>query len=792
MRALLLFLVAGCIPDGIVLCADGRWCPARTICATLDTDERGLCLAPGDVVACEGSVPFQDCGLGDGSVGTCYATSEGLVCLPGGCGNEILDPDEACDDGNAFVGDGCSASCTSDETCGNGVVDPVRVKDGLFVANESCDDGNHTSHDGCSSTCAPETPIWELLEVIPPDGRFDTGAAFDSDRRRMVVFGGAIQTQLRVARGDTFELDGEGWMKMPTSIAPPARWGAAMAFDPVHHRVVLFGGRTSGAPFDDTWQWDGTRWAAVVTTGMPPPRAEASLVYDPESQRMLLFGGEGASGALGDAWELDGATWTPVSGTLPPARFDHAMAYDPSRNVMVMVSGTPLETWERRTGVWSQSTIPTPAQVANGGLAFDGIGLVAFTNITNTPTGVTLRWDGSAWTTLAPATSATGRTYAAMVTDTARNKVLLFGGARIAIPCGIGCYGLDTTTWEWNGTTWAQIVPEAPGSRTFHAAAFDSRRGSLFFFGGGITLTANGETLNDLWEQRGTHWHKHASGAPGRSHAGMAYDAKRDQLVLVGGPADAWTWRDGVWTAAGTVPSRFDPAVAYDPAREVVVMFGGRTPSLPTDETWVFDGTTWTQKTPTTSPPARFGARMVWDPKRSALVLFGGDTQSGSLADLWAWNGTSWTDITPVQSPPPRASYGMIWHGTRESLLLFAGAATITTLFADTWELDGSTWRQLSTRPPDVRQGHSFTPLADGTGALMFGGSVTSTVSDQLWRLRWDNDQPSELCIAEDTDGDTLAGCADPDCALRCTHCGDGQCTPTEDCALCPMDCGGC
>jgi cysteine-rich repeat protein len=40
-------------------------------------------------------------------------------------------------------GDGCSADCRSDETCGNGVID----------AGEECDDGDLDDGDGCDSSC---------------------------------------------------------------------------------------------------------------------------------------------------------------------------------------------------------------------------------------------------------------------------------------------------------------------------------------------------------------------------------------------------------------------------------------------------------------------------------------------------------------------------------------------------------------------------------------------------------------------------------------------------------------
>jgi len=45
-------------------------------------------------------------------------------------------------------GDGCSASCRSNESCGNGVVDAV--------TGETCDDGNLLSGDGCDASCALE------------------------------------------------------------------------------------------------------------------------------------------------------------------------------------------------------------------------------------------------------------------------------------------------------------------------------------------------------------------------------------------------------------------------------------------------------------------------------------------------------------------------------------------------------------------------------------------------------------------------------------------------------------
>lgn len=74
---------------------------------------------------------------GDGCSATCTSDET--------CGNNVRDPDESCDDGNAIAGDGCSR-CTVDPYCGDGELDP----------GEGCDDGNNTNFDGCNIKCAVE------------------------------------------------------------------------------------------------------------------------------------------------------------------------------------------------------------------------------------------------------------------------------------------------------------------------------------------------------------------------------------------------------------------------------------------------------------------------------------------------------------------------------------------------------------------------------------------------------------------------------------------------------------
>ena len=86
------------------------------------------------------------------------------------CGNNTIDAGEVCDDGNSTAGDGCSADCESDETCGNGVVDGS--------VGEQCDDGNGETGDGCGVTCELEVCG---NHIVDPGEVCDDGNAMAGD-----------------------------------------------------------------------------------------------------------------------------------------------------------------------------------------------------------------------------------------------------------------------------------------------------------------------------------------------------------------------------------------------------------------------------------------------------------------------------------------------------------------------------------------------------------------------------------------------------------------------------------
>ena len=84
------------------------------------------------------------------------------------------------------------------------------------------------------------------------------GSAFDADSQRVIVFGGWGDASNQDVN-QTWSWDGTNWVLLSPSKSPSAREGLAMAYDPNHHQVVMFGGQIvrSGKELRDTWKWTG-------------------------------------------------------------------------------------------------------------------------------------------------------------------------------------------------------------------------------------------------------------------------------------------------------------------------------------------------------------------------------------------------------------------------------------------------------------------------------------------------------------------------------------------------------
>lgn len=242
-----------------------------------------------------------------------------------------------------------------------------------------------------------------------------------------------------------------------------------------------------------------------------------------------------------------------------------------------------------------------------------------------------------------------------------------------------------------------QWFTTTPGQRENAAMAFDSARARVVLFGGGSSLFAG--YGNDTWEWDSRIWNRCAvTGPQPRVQHTMAYDALRGVTVLFGGRpdtgeyfGDTWEWDGMAWTlctTAGPDP-RARHAMAYDSDRKVVVLFGGFSPTNQTlNDTWEWNGTTWALRS-VSGPTRRSSHAMAYDATRHVTVMFGGASQSSQFsADLWEWNGTTWTQ-RQSSGPMGRNSHSMTYDSDRAVVLLFGGMGTDDALL---WEWNGTSW----------------------------------------------------------------------------------------------------
>lgn len=212
----------------------------------------------------------------------------------------------------------------------------------------------------------------------------------------------------------------------------------------------------------------------------------------------------------------------------------------------------------------------------------------------------------------------------------------------------------------------------------------------------------------------------------------MAFDGARDVTVMFGGYYyesgqdhylnDTWEWNGATWVQrnpATSPPARRWSAMAYDIARGVTVLFGGDNGTCNND-TWEWDGTNWAQLNPATSPPTRTYHVMAYDSVRGVTVLFGGSCGS-NLDDTWEWNGTIWTQRSPVTIPPARSSHAMAYDSIRGVAVIFGGWYGLS----DTWEWDGTTWTQRSPMTsPSWRYIHAMAYDRGRGVTILFGGAA--------------------------------------------------------------------
>lgn len=279
-------------------------------------------------------------------------------------------------------------------------------------------------------------------------------------------------------------------------------------------------------------------WNARATAG-PSGRYAFAMSYEGSAGRAVLFGGtDDAQLNLGDTWGWDGAAWSLLSTSGPEPRKTPAMVYDESRARLVLFGGSIFsggqnryfpETWEWNGTQWEIRAASGPSGRCCSAMAYDSARhrVVLFGgDVNGAAQGDTWEWDGAAWTRMTVAgPQPAARHSHAMVYDHVRGRVVLFGGMTGA--------GFDAETWEWDGALWSRRNVAGPSARVRAGFVGDPVSGAPFLAGG---EGASGYADTTVWRLDSAGWRAvEDAGFSRRSGLGLTYDARRDRLVAFGG-----------------------------------------------------------------------------------------------------------------------------------------------------------------------------------------------------------------------------------------------------------------
>lgn len=310
------------------------------------------------------------------------------------------------------------------------------------------------------------------------------------------------------------------WEKV-TTVDNPSVSGQAMIFDESSGNVIMLGDAklVDGNIYQLNLSAYEKHWI-VSASSASVKRTGHSAVYDSVRNRMIVFGGNTSSvfntgvtdtvytfDSINKQWEVLATTGTDT----PAARTAHTAVFDPEFNRMIIFGG-----WNKDEDVLNNTYV---------------------LDLTVTP---------PQWSKVSLSNEPHPRRQAAGVYDSARKRMVIFGGLKGEGQTTDDIYALDLSKADLNGLRWEKITPVANISsglaRTGHSAVYDPDQDAMLVFGGWTPVSTSiaREFYNTtyLFDFQNRTWSLVSPGPDpptARRNFGGAYDPVRKRFVIYGG-----------------------------------------------------------------------------------------------------------------------------------------------------------------------------------------------------------------------------------------------------------------
>jgi hypothetical protein len=261
------------------------------------------------------------------------------------------------------------------------------------------------------------------------------------------------------------------------------------------------------------------------------------------------------------------------------------------------------------------------------------------------------------------------------------------------------------TVWGWDGKQWQRVSHDGPPGRILGGVAYDDKRNTLVVYGG--RPVELGKCSQETWEWDGEFWEqKNAEPPIACDHVRMVFDSAKREVILFSGldpfetpVGETWSWNGKKWKllSENGPASRGHFGFVYDPDHEQILLYGGYT-SAPTDEFWAWKDGAW-QKIDFPGPGTLSHFGMAYDTTANALYIFGGATSRSTFSSFtdktWVLRDGRWRELSPTHFPSKRGSPAMGYDPERKRIILYGGFGADGVDFNDTWEWDGQEWNCL-------------------------------------------------------------------------------------------------